>query len=118
MVCAKRIECSETSEVSEIRRILDSMIWFERDCDEETRRLSSQVTRYAFTSDDRRSATGMLNLCSTGLGMISLRNFAFGASTPWVDDRRFERRRRIARGTGEYLKRPSQQPLANIRQPA
>src|SRR4029434_6677236 len=49
--------------VSEIRRILDSMIWFQRDCDEETRRLSSQVTRYAFTSDDRRSATGMLNLC-------------------------------------------------------
>ena len=45
------------------------------------------------------------------------RNFAFGASTPWVDDRRFERRRRVARGTGEYLKRPSQQPLANIRQP-
>jgi hypothetical protein len=63
MVCAKRIECSETSGVSEIRRILDSMIWFQRDCDEETRRLSSQVTRYAFTSDDRRSATGMLNLC-------------------------------------------------------
>jgi hypothetical protein len=63
MVCAKRIECSETSGVSDIRRILDSMIWFQRDCDEETRRLSSQVTRYAFTSDDRRSATGMLNLC-------------------------------------------------------
>ena len=63
MVCAKRIECAETSKVSEIRRILDSMIGFQRDCDEETRRLSSQVTRYAFTSDDRRSATGMLNLC-------------------------------------------------------
>ena len=31
--------------------------------------------------------------CSTGLEMILPRNFAFGASTPWVDDRRFERRR-------------------------
>ena len=30
MVCAKRIECSETSGVNEIRRILDSMIWFQR----------------------------------------------------------------------------------------
>ena len=53
------------------------MIWFQRDCDEETRRLSSQVTRYAFTSDNRRSASPMSFsvLCTNAYNRLKEYNF-------------------------------------------